>query len=35
MKENSILDKKSLSIIEGKTANWKELAKDCVCISRY
>jgi ATP-dependent DNA helicase RecG len=33
MKENSILDKKSLSIIEGKTANWKELAKDCVCFA--
>ena len=30
MKENSILDKKSLAIIEGKKANWKELAKDCV-----
>lgn len=30
MKENSILDKKSLSIISGKTADWKELAKDCV-----
>jgi ATP-dependent DNA helicase RecG len=33
MKENSILDKKLLSIIEGKTANWKELAKDCVCFA--
>jgi len=33
MKENSILDKKSLSIIEGKNANWKELAKDCVCFA--
>lgn len=33
MKENSILDKKSLAIITGKTANWKELAKDCVCFS--
>ena len=30
MKENSYLDKKSLSIIVGKTAYWKELAKDCV-----
>ena len=30
MKENSYLDKKSLSIIIGKTADWKELAKDCV-----
>lgn len=33
MKENSSLDKKSLSIIESKTANWKELAKDCVCFA--
>lgn len=33
MKENSHLDKKSLSIIKGKTANWKELAKDCVCFA--
>ncbi|MCZ8196175.1 MAG: putative DNA binding domain-containing protein [Flavobacterium sp.] len=33
MKENSILDKKALSIIEGKNANWKELAKDCVCFA--
>lgn len=33
MKENSILDKKSLSIIEGKNSNWKELAKDCVCFA--
>jgi ATP-dependent DNA helicase RecG len=33
MKENGILDKKSLSIIEGKKANWKELAKDCVCFA--
>jgi ATP-dependent DNA helicase RecG len=33
MKENSILDKKSLSIIEGKKADWKELAKDCVCFA--
>jgi ATP-dependent DNA helicase RecG len=30
MKENSILDKKSLAIIDGKKTNWKELAKDCV-----
>ena len=33
MKENSSLDKKSLSLITGKTANWKELAKDCVCFA--
>ncbi|WOD44916.1 ATP-binding protein [Hwangdonia lutea] len=33
MKENSGLDKKSLSLISGKTANWKELAKDCVCFA--
>ncbi len=33
MKENGILDKKSLSIIQGKQANWKELAKDCVCFA--
>lgn len=33
MKENSILDKKSLLIIEGKKADWKELAKDCVCFA--
>ena len=33
MKENSSLDKKSLSIIDGKKADWKELAKDCVCFA--
>lgn len=33
MKENSILDKKSLSIITGKTADWKELAKDCIAFA--
>ncbi|TXE08564.1 transcriptional regulator [Gelidibacter salicanalis] len=33
MKENSGLDKKSLSIISGKNADWKELAKDCVCFA--
>lgn len=33
MKENSGLDKKSLSIILGKNADWKELAKDCVCFA--
>ncbi len=30
MVENSLFDKKSLKIVQGKTANWKELAKDCV-----
>lgn len=33
MEENAHLDKKSLSIISGKKANWKELAKDCVCFA--
>lgn len=33
MEENSIFDKKSLSIIIGNTANWDELAKDCVCFA--
>lgn len=33
MKENSSLDKKSLSIIDGKKVDWKELAKDCVCFA--
>ncbi len=33
MKENNHFDKKSLAIIEGKKANWKELAKDCVCFA--
>lgn len=33
MKENSLIDKKSLKIIKGDTANWKELAKDCVCFA--
>lgn len=33
MKENSILDKKSISIIKGKTADWKELAKDCIAFA--
>ncbi len=32
MKENSHLDKKSLSFVT-KKANWKELAKDCVCFA--
>lgn len=33
MKENSIYDKKSLRAISGKTANFGELAKDCVAFS--
>lgn len=33
MKENSSLDKKSLSLISGKNADWKALAKDCVCFA--
>lgn len=33
MKENSLLDKKSLSIVNGSKANLKELAKDCVCFA--
>lgn len=32
MQENSHLDKKSLAVI-GKSPNWKELAKDCVCFA--
>ncbi|WP_416440846.1 ATP-binding protein [Leeuwenhoekiella sp. A16] len=33
MKENSLLDKKSLAIVSGSNANLKELAKDCVCFA--
>ncbi len=33
MKENSLLDKKSISILSGNKSHWKELAKDCVCFS--
>lgn len=33
MKENSLLDKKSLSLVSGGNANLKELAKDCVCFA--
>ncbi len=33
MKETQFIDKKSLSTVTGKTANWKELAKDCVCFA--
>lgn len=33
MTENQFIEKKSLSIVLGKSANWKELAKDCVCFA--
>lgn len=33
MTENLFGDKKSLKIVIGKTANWAELAKDCVCFA--
>jgi ATP-dependent DNA helicase RecG len=33
MKENSLLDKKSLTIITTGKSNLKELAKDCVCFA--
>ena len=33
MEENSHFDKKSLKLIQGKTADWIELAKDCVCFA--
>lgn len=33
MKENNIYDKKSLRTVTGKTADFKELAKDCVAFS--
>lgn len=33
MKEKSLLDKKSIAIVKGSKANWKELAKDCVCFA--
>jgi ATP-dependent DNA helicase RecG len=35
MQETSNLDRKSLKIISGKTADWKEIAKDCVCLANY
>jgi len=31
--EGQLLDKKSLRVIIGKTANWKELAKDCIAFA--
>ncbi len=33
MIENQYIEKKRLDIVIGKTANWKELAKDCVCFA--
>lgn len=33
MEENLINDKKSLKIVTGKTADWQEIAKDCVCFA--
>lgn len=33
MEENSHFDRKSLKIIQGKSAQWKEMAKDCVCFA--
>lgn len=31
--EDQTTDRKSLKIIVGKTANWEEVAKDCVCFA--
>ncbi len=33
MREGLRIDKKRLDVVIGKTANWKELAKDCVCFA--
>ncbi|MEO6830818.1 MAG: ATP-binding protein [Chitinophagaceae bacterium] len=33
MKENQSVEKKRLDIVIDKTANWKEIAKDCVCFA--
>jgi len=33
MKENSLFDKKSLKKVVGKTTDFEELAKDCVCFA--
>lgn len=33
MKENSLYDRKSLNLVMGKTADFRELAKDCVAFS--
>lgn len=31
--EDQTTDRKSLKIISGRTANWEEVAKDCVCFA--
>ncbi|MDO9144243.1 hypothetical protein [Rhodoferax sp.] len=31
--EGQLLDKKSLRAVLGKTANWSELAKDCIAFA--
>ena len=33
MEENSHFDKKSLRLVQGKTSDFEELAKDCVCFA--
>jgi len=33
MRENQYIEKKRLDTVTGKTADWKELAKDCVCFA--
>lgn len=33
MRENQFIEKKRLESVTGRTANWKELAKDCVCFA--
>ena len=33
MRENQFIEKKKLDVVVGKTPNWKELAKDCVCFA--
>lgn len=33
MSETQYIEKKRLDVVIGKTANWKELAKDCVCFA--
>lgn len=33
MEENKNIDKKSLKFLNGKNADWNELAKDCVCFA--
>ena len=33
MTENSEFDRKSLRLVQGKNADWSELAKDCVCFA--